>query len=61
MKSLGVKIVRALPRSPQTGGQFERLHGTLSNILHMMMRQADKDGHEIGLDEALEEALSIYK
>ncbi len=61
MDSLGIKIVRALPRSPETGGRFERMHATLSKNLEMILRQKDKEGIHLDLDEALEEALNIYK
>ncbi len=56
MEEFGVRIIRSLPRSPETGGRFERLHATLKDILGMVLRERC-----LPLDEALEEALSIYK
>ncbi len=56
-----VKIVRALPRSPETGGRFERLNATLTKLLELTLLQKDKDGINISLDDALEEALFCYK
>ena len=60
MKELGVQIYRASPRSPETGGRFERVNGTLKKMLELLLLDS-ADRPTLTLDEALEEVLYLYK
>ncbi len=57
MKELGVKLVKAQPRQPTTGGRFEAFHRTIKSILDSVV--ANEAGIEVL--EAVEKSCYIYK
>lgn len=54
---MGIKLIRALPNSPQTGGRFEAFVGRIK----MLIRGALAEHPNLHLDEAIDQALSVYK
>lgn len=57
MEEMGVKMLRAQPRQPTTGGRFEAFHKTIKCILDSILSEEST----LTVEEGLEKACFIYK
>ncbi|KAI8516429.1 hypothetical protein Bbelb_050100 [Branchiostoma belcheri] len=60
MKALGVKVILASPRSPTTGGRFERGIQSIKTKVSVILAQGRQGGTRMSADEALQKALYDY-
>lgn len=57
MKQMGVEMIKALPRHPQTGGRYETFHKTITSILDSVLTEEP----HLDVADGLAKAYYIYK